>query len=63
MTTLGETPSARLELKVLDAEFTASDPDMVGVTPTVRGVLLAGAAAEAGNQVGRLFVSTALHYC
>ena len=63
MTTLGETPSARLELNVLDAEATASDPDMVGETPTVRGSSNAGGVAEAGNQVGRLFVSTALHYC
>ena len=63
MATLSETPSARLELNVLDSEATASAPDMVGETPVVRGPVSTGAVAEAGNQVGRLFVMTALEYC
>ncbi len=63
MTTLGEAPSARLELDVLDSEATASAPDMVGETPAVLGPANTGTVAEAGNQVGRLFVMTALGSC
>ena len=60
--TLSETPSARLELDVLYSEATASLPDMVGVTPTVNKAKT-GRVAEASNQVGRLFVMTALGSC
>jgi len=63
MATLSETPSDRLELGELDFEATASVPDIFGETPVVRGPVNTGLFAEAANQVGRLFVMTALEYC
>ena len=62
MVTLSETPSARLPLDVLDAEAKASVPDMIGETPMIN-LAFPGRVAEAGDQVGRLCVMTALGSC